>query len=77
VPHRVNPPHDVTAGVRGIRLPDIGERSGVTQDSDHFLQLGKILGADQYRGIPAISGDHHAVVLALDVVDELGEVVPC
>ena len=41
-----------------------------------LLQLRQVLRADKHGGGPAIAGDHHSLVVALDPVHQLRQVVP-
>src|SRR5579875_3412427 len=72
---RVDAADHLTAGVSGVRFTDVGQCFGVAQDRQRLLEFGQVSSADKDCGLATVPGDHDPIVLALDPVDDLGEVV--
>ena len=70
-----NATNDVTAAVGGVRLANIGQCSGVAEDREGLLELGKVVGTDDDRSRSTVAGDRHPLVLVLDAVDDFAQVV--
>jgi hypothetical protein len=76
VADRFYPSYDIAPGAGGIGLSDVGEGLRVAEHRQGLLQLGEVLGAEQYRDLAAFAGDGHPLVVLLNPVDQLGQVVP-
>jgi hypothetical protein len=69
--------HQVTACTGGIRLPEVGQGLRVMEDRRRLLDRLQVLGTGEHdRGAP-VPGGHHALVLVLDPVDDLGQGATC
>jgi hypothetical protein len=66
---RVNAARDVATSDRSIGVTDSCHRLRIRQHVDRLLEALQILGADQHRGRPAISGHDDTVVLCVAALE--------
>jgi hypothetical protein len=71
----IHPADNVTAGVRRIGFPDVGERFRISEDVYGLLKLREVLWADENCCRVAVTGQYDPLVLTLHAIDVLREMV--